>query len=141
MNYFENKFNENLIQLPQNFFMAFLSWGLWDKIIKQDEKNNDSDRKDDKFHEFVKFDSYVNRFIQQNINKGLLAYIETDYFGGFGDQSAIVFEAGEIVFKSINVEDSINKALYRLGVIADNEKDEFDSMHLSEYRHIPNDDY
>ena len=67
-----------------------------------------------------------------------IAKIETDYFGGFGDQSATLYENGVKVFeKSDQVDRSsepINEVLRILGVKKKNNMDEFDTIGLGKYR-------
>jgi hypothetical protein len=64
-----------------------------------------------------------------------VAYIETDYFGGAGGQSAIVWRDGQVVFGPANGEAGpINEALQVLGVHADGEGDEFDALGLGKVR-------
>lgn len=55
--------------------------------------------------------------------------IETDYFGGVGEQWASYISDD----KKTNGQ-SINDALRALGVVADEDKDEFDSIELYRFR-------
>jgi hypothetical protein len=70
-----------------------------------------------------------------------IAYIETDYFGGVGSQSAIVWRNGEIIFGPLQTADvaflsdgAISRALRALGVARRNAIDEFDELGLGSYR-------
>lgn len=56
--------------------------------------------------------------------------IQTDYFGGIGEQCASLYENGKIVVQ----EKSINEILCQIGVIKNSYKDEFDILNLGEYR-------
>jgi hypothetical protein len=67
-------------------------------------------------------------------HRGLLAYLEAEYFGGVGTQSAAVWKEGTILEKSA-AADAINGALRLLGVSADPDKDEFDTVGLGRHRH------
>ena len=60
---------------------------------------------------------------------GVIAYAETDYFGGVGSQHAVVWKGGEVVASG-----SINGALAEFGVEAVNGVDAFDRVGLGEYR-------
>jgi hypothetical protein len=71
---------------------------------------------------------------------GSVAYIETEYFGGTGDQGAAVWDAGGLVYgPSRAPRDVINQALRMLGVSRDRGRDEFDSIGLGRWR--GNDDW
>lgn len=62
-----------------------------------------------------------------------IAHVETDYFGGFGDQSAAVWKNGKKVFKAKSSGGPINEALALIGVKA-KEGDAFDTVGLGQYR-------
>jgi len=57
------------------------------------------------------------------------AYVETDYFGGCGDQSAKAWLDGRRI-----PSDSIDQALKIIGVICAPDLDEFDTINLGKYR-------
>ena len=59
-----------------------------------------------------------------------IAYIEADYFGGQGEQIAIIWEDKKRIYLSDFGDYEINKVLKDFGVIADNGKDEFDTVGL-----------
>ena len=64
-----------------------------------------------------------------------LLYFETEYFGGMGNQSAIVFENGKIIFGPAKAAvGPINEGLRLLGVIIESTGDEFDAIGLGEHR-------
>ncbi|MFI7122933.1 hypothetical protein [Amycolatopsis sp. NPDC049868] len=74
---------------------------------------------------------------------GAVAYVEAEYFGGAGTQSAQVWERGETVLGPLHVgEDDprpadgspISQALRRLGVLKGDYFDEFDAVGLGRYR-------
>jgi hypothetical protein len=71
----------------------------------------------------------------------VLAYVETEYFGGTGGQSAVVFRQGKIVFGPTSAEGGvINEALGLLGVQASPDHfDAFESVGLQ--RHRSNEDW
>lgn len=68
----------------------------------------------------------------------LICKIETDYFGGFGDQSAKLYRDDTILMNEDTRKDPvynpINKALKMMGVKAKTGMDEFDTINLSRYR-------
>ena len=64
-----------------------------------------------------------------------LAYVETHYFGGTGDQGAAVFQEGSVVFgPKVGENNPINEALRALGIVARGEVDEFDLLGLGRFR-------
>ena len=67
---------------------------------------------------------------------GVIAYVETDYFGGVGDQAAAVWENGKQCLAPAKSEKigPINRALRFLGVRAESPRDEFDSIGLGTHR-------
>jgi hypothetical protein len=64
----------------------------------------------------------------------LFAIIQTDYFGGVGEQWARVYRGTELADKEI---DCISHALRFLGVICQDAMDEFDTVGLSKHRSMP----
>lgn len=64
----------------------------------------------------------------------LFAIIQTDYFGGIGNQYASVYQ----YTKNIDIKaNTINQVLVHLGVKKEQKLDEFDTVGLSEYRSQP----
>lgn len=68
--------------------------------------------------------------------QGLVAYVETDYFGGFGTQGAVVWQDRKRIYRK---EDDgfgcpIDDALKLLGVQRTEAQDEFDVVGLGKYR-------
>jgi len=67
-----------------------------------------------------------------------IAKIETDYFGGWGVQSAKLFVNNKKVYDESDEQDislkPINTALKMMGVTAKSNMDEFDTIGLSRYR-------
>ncbi len=75
----------------------------------------------------VKLYSILMQFSQ--IDK--IGYIEAEYFGGEGSQSAILIENGKAVFESIRQQDSINILLKQMGVKKKFLKDRFEYIGLN----------
>ncbi|MDP3494710.1 MAG: hypothetical protein Q8R82_16485 [Hyphomonadaceae bacterium] len=67
---------------------------------------------------------------------GALAYVETEYFGGTGGQSAMAFADGRETMASQRSRGggAINEALRGIGVLREAGKDEFDTIGLGERR-------
>ena len=66
--------------------------------------------------------------------RGLVAYVEAEYFGGMGEQCSIVWQNRQVVMGPMNRAGAINKALRLLGVRRSFVKDEFDVLGLGRHR-------
>jgi hypothetical protein len=75
------------------------------------------------------------RFARLLSETGPVAYVETDYFGGAGDQAATVFLRGERVLRRARARSGpVDAALRMVGVAATGFQDEFDTLGLGRYR-------
>jgi hypothetical protein len=63
-----------------------------------------------------------------------VAYIEAEFFGGTGGQSAVAWSGGSRVLGPLHAQEAINETLRFLGVRADGARDEFDAVGLGRYR-------
>jgi hypothetical protein len=71
---------------------------------------------------------------------GAVAYVETEYFGGTGDQAAIAWKDGRIVLWPERARiGTVSDALRRIGAVKDDAHDEFEAVGLD--RHRGNDDW
>ncbi len=67
--------------------------------------------------------------------EGKCAYIETEYFGGVGEQIAIAWHNGKCIFEASTVDNAVNQALKVLGVVLPHPyTDEFFTLGLGRYR-------
>ncbi|MGR3616268.1 MAG: hypothetical protein ACU0BB_09515 [Paracoccaceae bacterium] len=79
-------------------------------------------------------DSAVTQAFAKALGISKFALINTEYFGGVGEQHATAYENGQ---RTLCVtSDGINKALSMIGVTRSDNKDEFDSIGLGKYRHF-----
>jgi hypothetical protein len=86
----------------------------------------------------------IHHMINAIAHQPLFAVIETDYFGGYGSQTAIVYRGQEVVMPAASAPGGpINRALRMLGVTAGANHDEFDTVGLGRYRDFSDlfDDY
>jgi hypothetical protein len=74
-----------------------------------------------------------HRAVQQS-GRHRLAYVEAEYFGGAGDQAAVVWEGGAVRNGPLATENAIDQALRDLGVVANAGTDEFDTVGLNRWR-------
>ena len=85
------------------------------------------------FH-FCFLDSKVVALLIDASKADAVAYVETEYFGGDGDQGAIVAREGKIVFGPAAGDGSINAALGLIGARKETGHDEFDAIGLGRFR-------
>ncbi len=145
----DNWVEAKLVTLYQGLAIIFLTRKLYDDIEELANSKLDID-----YSEFFMYLSpSIYEILVQESRIGKLAYIETDYFGGCGSQSAILFENSKIKIQPIKTETlwdektynyyhkpegekAINVVLKELGVYKVKGKDEFDSIGLGKYRHM-----
>ncbi|GAB3465104.1 hypothetical protein [Actinophytocola sediminis] len=74
---------------------------------------------------------------------GPVAYVEAEYFGGTGEQSAMVWDAGQVAMGYLHLAEKapvpavgtpISQALRRLGVSTGDQHDEFAAVGLGRHR-------
>ncbi|MGW1539052.1 hypothetical protein ACWCPM_01925 [Streptomyces sp. NPDC002309] len=74
---------------------------------------------------------------------GPAAYVEAEYFGGAGEQHAVVWEGGAVVLGPLHLDEGepfppagspVSRALRRLGVAAGAGEDEFSAVGLGRHR-------
>jgi hypothetical protein len=100
------------------------------------------DRWEDKLgvHEYLPGRPLLNTAVVHHIANAiaedpLFAVIETDYFGGMGDQAAAVYRGQrEVMAPWVDYRGPINQALRELGAVAHGPLDLFDTLGLREYR-------
>ncbi|MEU6683013.1 hypothetical protein [Streptomyces sp. NPDC046832] len=75
---------------------------------------------------------------------GPVAYVESEYFGGVGEQRAVVWEGGAVELGPLHVGEGepfvsagspVSQALRRLGAVARAGRDEFSAVGLDRHRH------
>ena len=74
------------------------------------------------------------RRVQDVCGTGELAYVEAEFFGGAGHQSALGFRDGATVLGPLAARDAINQALRFLGIAPAGKQDEFDTVGLFRHR-------
>lgn len=110
-----------LVLLPQGMAMIPLTDDLHDEIGGGDLG-------------FVKLTSVGEQWAMNISSLAPVAYIEAEFFGGDGGQSALVWSNASRVLGPINSRRAINQALQFLGVQIGNSKDEFDAVGLGKHR-------
>ena len=129
------------IQLSQGLSMLFLTDDLFDDVTESVNVDNEIE-----IVGFNYFTSAIAFVLAEHTQNGKLAYFETEYFGGSGTQTAILYEKGKPKFPAIFTDDTkgkcpaekraINMILKEFNVLKLNEKDEFDSIGLGNFRRM-----
>jgi hypothetical protein len=134
----------HLILLPQGFALIPNINELFDEIT-----NHRQSKMNEEFEIFDKISGALISHAENLSHKGPIAYIETNYFGGIGTQSAVVWSETRIIYgpcqsetKWVNGqhvtkpagETAINRALRLMGVQQENAFDEFDAIELGKFR-------
>ncbi len=83
---------------------------------------------------FVKLTSAGEQWAQRISSLTPVAYVEAEFFGGDGGQSAVVWFNASRVLGPIDSQHAINQALRFLGVQIGNAHDEFDAVGLGKHR-------
>ncbi len=97
--------------LPQDFALLFLTDDLFDDITELADMNNHED-----CSVLVHFTTAIAQVMEMKSFRTSLAYIETDYFGGYGTQAGVLYADGKIDIRPTKDENIINVILQRLGV-------------------------
>lgn len=130
----KNKVNsfsfEHRIHLAQDFTMIVVTDGLCEEVADKyfcDEH--------EPYKEFSMFSGSLAEWAKELSNLTPIAYLEAEYFGGVGGQSAIVWGKSNVVLGPLSGKSGpINKALQFLGAQAVGARDEFDSVGLNRER-------
>ena len=87
------------------------------------------------YQEFYRLSSRLAGLGAECSTRGPVAYIETEYWAGEGEQAALLWERGEIVYGPVKAAlGPINDVLRRMGVERGDHHDEFDAVGLGLYR-------
>lgn len=133
---------QDAVQLTKNFDTAFqinLDQNLClipmtDDLFDQMNENADTTP----LGGFVYFNETIEDKIVVMIKNIKMAYVEAEYFGGQGGQSAIVWDNGKRVKILGFGKNIINQVLQDFEVVTINDKDEFDTLSLGRYRDTEN---
>ncbi len=92
---------------------------------------------------FMRLPAGFNTAVAQWSTTGPVAYVEAEYFGGAGEQRAVVWDGGTLALGPLHVEEGqpfpaagspVSQALRRLGAVASAGQDEFSAVGLGRYR-------
>jgi hypothetical protein len=138
----------NLVRLPQGFAMIPNTEVVHVAIAGPEEFETPPD-----LQIFVYMSVPLAHWAEQLSLAARIAYVETDYFGGVGAQTAVAWDNGVIAVgpftsahgsvseeplsKAAFAELPINRVLTFLGVDRGKAWDEFDALGLGKFRNIP----
>lgn len=117
------------IQLPQELILVPITEALYDEVTSEGPLQE----------RFERLSTALIRELAELSVSGPVAYIETEYFGGIGEQSAIAWRDRCVVvgpvFSAEGAAAPVNQVLRFLGVVVTPPAfDEFDSVGLGTYR-------
>lgn len=112
-----------IVPLAQGIAIIPITDDLYDEVAD----GGDVDR-------FYKLSPGIEEWAQRISAGAPVAYIEAEFFGGTGGQSAVAWSEGSRVFGPIHAQHAINEALRFFGVRVDGAHDEFDAIGLGRHR-------
>ncbi|MBC8143450.1 MAG: type II toxin-antitoxin system VapC family toxin [Armatimonadetes bacterium] len=122
-----------LVSLPQNIVLLPLTEVLYDRWLAD---GISADNASIYAPELTRLPLAIGDALCELSKRGMVVYVEADYFGGVGDQCAVVWQGGvSVMFPARRTGNAINEALARLGVRAAPPLDSFDTVGLGRFRH------
>ena len=112
-----------VITLPQGMVLIPLTDDLYDEIGSGDEIDR-----------FQKLSPAVEQWAMEISRDTPIAYIEAEFFGGFGGQGAVVWSGKTRVMGPIHSKNAINHVLRYFGIQVGTAYDEFDAIKLGQHR-------
>ncbi len=120
-----------LVELPQNQAALAVTGELWSWIHGDAGANEHGWASVSLKH----WDDADYAFLNRLARDAPAAYVETDYFGGAGEQAAVAARDGSVVYGPRRAgHGTINEALRILGVRKRKDLDEFDTVGLGRFR-------
>ena len=117
--------NLKIIELKQELSICLMTDELFDEV-------NQSTPSPDVYH-FDFLNENVEEIILRLIGNKKLAYVESEYNGGQGGHSGILWENGKRLEIYKYSDESMNKVLQRFNISKEKGKDEFDSIELGRF--------
>lgn len=132
----------HVIPLSQSLSLLPVTEGLHDGLMSEPPRVRKP------YKEFWRLSFEMEAFALRKSRLGAVAYVETDYFGGVGQQAAILWKDGsaivgplgtEIVkidtaIRRVGAELPVNTVLWRMGVEIGAARDEFEAIGLHHHR-------
>ncbi|MCF6406742.1 hypothetical protein L3C95_27845 [Chitinophaga filiformis] len=118
--------NVTLVNLGQDISLIPLTEDLFDQINELDTAES--------IRGFEYLTDTIELSILRIIKGKPLAYVEVEYFGGEGGQTGIIWKDGKRNAELTYGQDVVNIVLRSFGVIAERNKDEFDTLGFGRHR-------
>lgn len=99
-------------------------------LIEEDELS-DSNEDEAAYFPFC-ITEQLETSLKELSRRGMVAYVETESFGGDFEQYAIIWNKGEVVFGPLYHTSAVSKALSFMGAVANGRGDEFGAIGLNE---------
>lgn len=125
-----------LVSIGQGLSLMPMTDELFDSV---------ADGGDDRALDFWRLPKGFAQTLADRSTAGPLAYVEAEYFGGVGEQSAVVWDGGAIVLGPLHEPEGrpsppagspISQALRRLGALAGAGEDAFTAVGLDRHRSV-----
>jgi hypothetical protein len=118
------------VNLGQGLFMIPLTDSLVDEITGLATGGNEV------VHGFERLSTTLDGWLKEISTHTSVAYVEAEFWGGVGAQSAVMWHEREVVFEALHTQDAINQILRRLGIEPGDKIDEFAAVELGRKRFI-----
>lgn len=115
----------HLVPLEKDIAMIPITDALYDEIADGGQ-----------IERFYKLSPGIEEWARRISMAAPVAYIEAEFFGGAGGQSAVAWSSGSRTLGPLHSEQAINEALRLLGVQKGGARDEFDAIALGRHRNI-----
>ncbi|MEV6752844.1 hypothetical protein [Streptomyces sp. NPDC051214] len=131
-----------LAPIGQGLSLLPMTEALLDSVADGD---GDGDGGDDGVLGFWRLSDRFAKTLADWSTAGPVAYVEAEYFGGVGEQTAVVWDGGTLTLGSLHEPENtpsppagspISQALRRLGAVAAGGEDEFTAVELGRHRSI-----
>ena len=133
-----NEFNQEILSRFPSGKLVSLHEDVWlipltDKLASELSKGNEVG-KVQLLPELQTASAGAILLAQRLSQNGKVAYLEAEFFGGVGGQASTGWQNEELIFQPRQAVNAINQALQWLGVLRDQEHDEFDMIGLGRHR-------
>lgn len=116
------------VNLEQDLVLIPVTDSLFDEIAASATQGHDL------VQGFEKLSTTLVEWLREVSEQTLVAYVEAEFWGGIGAQSAVMWEKREVVFQSMNSQDAINQVLQLFGIKVKGAIDEFAAVNLGRNR-------
>lgn len=123
--------DSQVVALSQNIAMIPITEALYDQFLHEHTMHEENP-----FCRLTYLSLPIATRLAELSKRGTVAYIEAEYFGGIGEQWAVVWREGKVLIGPLHTpgRGAINQALHLLGVPCRGRTDEFDVVGLFLHR-------